>query len=129
MKKLLSFGLIMFALLFSLNARAESCTRDMLKQVGDVNSSWKPVVGTSLYSLKLKDSTILIMLFYNQNRTYTNDGSVGMTEPDPEKDDVRVVFQKKGNRCTMLFIDFYASVDLIKSNINLLIPNALDNSK
>ncbi len=141
MKKI---GLIFAALMLMFStAHAKVPThqlQDMLKQVSEVNSSWKPVIGQNVYTVvntqgsvickpnecipgsKEKSSIIYILLFYNSNK-FSTDAGMSPTDPDPEVDDVRAVFQCRDKTCQLVFIDFFAGVELLKTNMSLLLPD------
>lgn len=103
--------LIATLLLFSLNASAHKVTKNMLEQIANINSFWRPIVGNSVYVVKKEALTIVIIRLYDYNK---QDG-------DPEIDDVQVIFVKSDKTCKLYAVVF-SSVDRIIKNIELLVP-------
>lgn len=110
MKKI-SYVIAAIMLMFSLNAFANPATRNMLEQVSNINSSWRPVVGKSLYYLHKGHKDIAIICFYDSNTS----------NADPEHDDVQAVFVKSKDGYKLVATAF-SSIDKVLENIDLLVP-------
>jgi len=125
MKKI-SYVLVALVLMFSTGLHAyegRGHVAEMLKQVSDINSSWKPIIGQNIYVLRnYAPLTTVYILMFNSTK-YAG----GVDEP--EVDDVRVVFSVKGNKVKLLFIDFYAGKDLLIQNMGLIFPSNDKRSK
>lgn len=112
MKKILTI-LTVFALMFSV-ARpvyAEKSTREMLEAISNINGSWKPVIGKSFYRIERKGKTIVVLCFYDGNKT----------DADPEVDDMQAVFIKTKSGYKLVATVF-SSIDRVLENINILVP-------
>lgn len=100
MKKLL----IALVLLFSLTAHAGgTVTKDMLEQVWNVASSYKPIVGNSVYTIQKTKATVVVVRFYDGNGR----------DADPEHTDMQAVFLKTKTGTTLVAITF-SPVDVTK---------------
>lgn len=109
MKKI-SYLLGAFVLLLSLTASANSnVTKDMLEQVSSITSGYKTVVGDAVYTVKKKNTTVVIVRFYDGNSR----------ESDPEKTDMQAVFLKSKGSWRLVAITF-SPVDVTKY-IDLLV--------
>ncbi len=109
MKKI-SYILAALVLCFSLNAHAGSLvTKDMLEQVWNVTSGYRPVVGNTVYTVQKNKTTIVVVRFYDGN------GS----DLDPEKTDMQAVFLKTKSGVKLVALTF-SPVDVTKY-IDLLV--------
>jgi hypothetical protein len=81
-------------LLFSLSSLASpapKCTKDMLEQVSNITMGFKPIVGNSLYVVERKTATIIIVRFYDSNKS----------DADPATTDLQAVFLKTKSECKL----------------------------
>lgn len=111
MNKLKYIIVLACALFYTSNsyAQKQKCVKDMLSQISDVNNSWHPIVGSSVYAFKKENSDMFVVLrLYNSNKTNV----------DPSDTDIQAVFMRKGNECVLKVIVFGA-MDLTK-NIYLI---------
>jgi hypothetical protein len=92
MKKIL----IALMLMFSVPAFAgKTVNKEMLEQVWNVSgSSFKPVVVDATYVVKRKTSTIIVVRFYDANKT----------DADPEYTDMQAVFVKTKTQTKLVAI-------------------------
>ena len=82
MKKIL----IALMLMFSITAYAgPTVTKDMLEQVSNVTSGYRPICGNSMYVVHKGKTTVIVVRFYNTNVTQ---------DEDPERTDMQAVFLK-----------------------------------
>lgn len=110
MKKIASI-LAAIVLMFSVAAHADKATKEMLDTVSNINGSWKPVVGKSIYRLDRHNKKLVILCFYDSNKN----------DADPEVDDVQAVFVKTKDGYKLVATAF-SSIDRVLENINLLVP-------
>lgn len=108
MKKI-GYVVSLLVLMFSLNANAQKCTKEMLEQVSNIDSSWRPIVGNSLYSFEKNGLSFIVIRLYDANKPNN----------DPEATEIQAVFVKKGKTYKLEAITF-SPVDLTNS-IGLLV--------
>jgi hypothetical protein len=78
----------------------DSCIKDMLSNISSINSGWHPIVGNSLYQVKVNKINLSIVRLYD---SFAND--------DPAQTYVQAIFVNKNNKCKMVSIIF-SSIDL-----------------
>jgi hypothetical protein len=112
------FGLAIVAalvLMFSMTAYATNDTKNMINQVSNFSSSWRPIIGKSLYLIHRDDKDVAVMCFYELNG-------------DPEVDTIQVVFVKtKGTY--KLFAIVFSSIDRVLENIDVLLLPAYSHTR
>lgn len=113
MKKIL----ITLALMFSLTAYAQTAkpagkivTKDMLQQVNDVTSGYKPIVGDSVYVIPKGTTTIVVLRYYSTN---------ALDDEDPTRTDMQAVFLRTKSGTKLVALTF-SPVDVTKY-IDLLV--------
>ena len=110
MKKIIGYSLAALILLLSpVTANASSkCTNDMLTQLTNINISWRPIIGNSLYTIERKNITVVVIKLYDNAKIVVN----------PEQIDLQAIFIKTNKSCTLAAIIF-SSID-VTEYINLL---------
>lgn len=84
-------------------------TKNMLEQIANINSFWRPIVGDSVYFVKKAALTVVVVRLYDYNKQ----------DNDPENTDVQAGFICKGKACVLSFITF-SPIDVTKY-IDLLV--------
>jgi len=87
----------------------KNCTKDMLEQVSNINGSWRPIVGNSLYTVQRKSAVVIVVRMYDTNKT----------DADPQETDLQALFLKTKHQCKLVAITF-SPIDVTKY-IDLLV--------